>query len=87
MQIYEKPPHNPRARMEASQRMSAGEQINRFGFALERMNEQAARDRRRGRRRMVLVVLTMVAALLLGYTLREPTAKIAHTITRAEVCR
>lgn len=86
MQIYEMPPHNPRARREAAQRMSEGEQINRFGFALERMNEQAARDRRRGRGRMALVVLTMVAALLLGYTLRESIAKIADTITRAEVC-
>jgi hypothetical protein len=84
MQDLEKPPHNPRARHVARQTMTVAEQVTRFGYALQRMNDQIARDQRRRRIRIALVVLTVVGALLLGYALKDAPAKIAATILQAQ---
>lgn len=59
-------------------------QASSFGLALERMNREAIRERRRQKVRVAGLIVAFLLALALGWTLKDAPAKIAATVLQAE---
>ena len=59
-------------------------QASSFGLALERMNREAIRERRRQKVRIAGLIVAFLLALALGWTLKDAPAKIAATVLQAE---